>query len=295
MKNSMIWFLVLIICVSFCACGDNKSPSETPDSSSLSIIETREQSATAPSSSVTELPVTSSTTIPSTEHLQQEELIETPYAVIVAPAAFDGKVLHEVTSEAPYTLKFYNAEDGTEIFSLVFNGTDDALTLLGTLIGETENTVIYMNVPALDQESPHFRENASYQEEMSTLIARLSADYEFVQNQIIPFVYRETMVIQTDVLNLHYPVKWKELVSADVSADGVRFHAGDTALFDVLFGDHAEGYRIGNYKGTDISILLHDVDKSACTEEEYSQYMEMQEDSNILLDWLEKDEEFVHR
>ena len=221
-----------------------------------------------------------------------ENSIDTPYVEIKVPDDFVGNVTSQVTSADPYTLTF-SADDGTEIFSLVFNGDGKDLVLVGTLIGDEENTIVYMDVPSIDPENENYETYAAYQEEMSYVIEHLSDDQEFAANQIIESEHRETYDIETDVVTLKYPAKWKDKVTVDVSGDGVRFYSNDVELFDFLFGEGADGQLIGTYNGTPISIVLHEID-TGFEDEVYQELLAMQEDSNVILDYLEKDGSFSY-
>jgi hypothetical protein len=228
----------------------------------------------------------------------KEIRVPTPYADLILPADYDGAVTYGVESEDPYMLTFWAGEDEVELFSFVFNGDGKGLTLIGTLIGENENTVIYARVCDLDSGSKDYLRFAAYQEEMSDIIGRLKTDYEFVTNAVIEPDQpedRETFDIKTKVVTLKYPTEFKDKVNAAVSDDGVRFSAGGTALFDILFGEGADGHLIGTYNGTPISIALHDLDKDQLTEEAYQELSAMQDASNVILDYLEADANFVYR
>ena len=86
--------------------------------------------------------------------------IKTPYAEICVPKSFENNVKNTVTKESPYTVAFTSVKDDTQLFEVVFNGKGSVL--MGTIVGDEGNTVLYMNVPALKKDSPNFNENLAY-------------------------------------------------------------------------------------------------------------------------------------
>lgn len=255
MKKYFVTILVLICALALCACGaDTAKPdgSETPDVQ---------------------------------EELPQEEekvvTITTPYADICVPENFEGNVIHEVVSEEPYTLTF-KANDGTELFTLVFNGTGDIL--MGTLVGEAENTVLYMNIPELDKDSENYAEYCTYQEAVNTIMSRLVKDYTFHINELVEVEDTSTTDIKAADIPLKYPAKWKDKVQTEVTAGGVKFSNNGTPLFDLVFTE-CDGYLLGTYKDTPIYIVDYPVE----TDEQAA----MQEDVNVILQYLMEDPNFT--
>lgn len=215
---------------------------------------------------------------------EKESFVEitTPYAVLKAEESFDNKVSHKETEKDPYTLTFVNKEDNTELFSLVFNGKGDVL--LGTILGEKENTVIYMNVAKLDPDSENYQENLAYQEGVNDMIKGLVEDYEFVTNEAIEYEDDSTFEIKTSVVNLKYPSKWKDRVKAEVTDDGVKFSDKGTPVFDLMFKE-CDGNLLGTYKGTPVYIVEYEVKND--------DQIAMKEDVSVILSNLMEDPDFV--
>ena len=107
--------------------------------------------------------------------------IKTPYAEICVPKSFENNVKNTVTKESPYTVAFTSVKDDTQLFEVVFNGKGSVL--MGTIVGDEGNTVLYMNVPALKKDSPNFNENLAYQQGVNTITNHLQEDYDFRVNE----------------------------------------------------------------------------------------------------------------
>lgn len=258
MKKYVVCMLALICALMLCACGADANKPADGDQQE------------APDTQV-DVP-------------QEEEkviTIATPYADICVPENFEKNVTNEVVSEAPYTLNF-KATDGTELFSLVFNGEGDIL--MGTLVGETENTVIYMNIPELDKESENYETYCAYQEAVNTIMTRLTKDYDFHINELIEVEDTTTTDIKTAFTTLKYPGKWKDAVQTEITADSVKFSNNGTPLFDLVFSE-CDGYLLGTYKDTPIYVVDYPV--------ETNEQAAMQEDVNVIIQHLMEDPNFA--
>jgi len=208
--------------------------------------------------------------------------ISTPYAEICVPENFAGNMKNNVVSETPYTLEFTTIEDNTKIFSLVFGGEGDIL--MGTLVGENGNTVIYMNIPKIDSGNENYTRYCGYQDGVNTIMNHLSVDYEFYINQVVDSEDNSTYEIKTPVVALHYPTRWKEKVELDISKDSVRFSNKNQILFEIMFYE-CDGYMIGTYNETPIYIKNYEVQSD--------EQKAMQEDVNVIIDNLKKDSNFA--
>ena len=208
--------------------------------------------------------------------------ISTPFVDLKVSENFDANVSHEVVNENPYTLLYRAKKGKAELFSLIFNGSGEAL--LGTVVGDKENTAIYINMPELDKDSEYYEENCIYQEGVNDILDGLMADYNFSVKEAAANEDNSTFDIPTSVVTLKYPAKWKEKVQITVLKDGVQFSNNDTRLFDLMFTE-CDGYRLGTYK--DIPIYVVDY----MTEND--EQAVMQEDVNVILQYLMKDPDFV--
>ena len=240
MNKRVLCVLLLILSIGFCSCG---KASEEKENSTEKVL-----------------------------------TIQTPYANICVPESFDGTVSHEVTSKDPYTLTF-KANDGTELFTLIFNGTGDVL--MGTLVCETENTVIYMNVPTIDEVNENYETYCAYQNAVNTISQHLEKDYDFHIDEIVTDI--ATMDVEGTPVPIKYPAKWKDAVQYEVTKDRVKFSNNGTPLFDLVFAD-CDGFLLGTYK--DIPIYI--IDYKVATDEQLA----MQEDVNVILQNLKNDSNF---
>lgn len=94
-------------------------------------------------------------------------------------------------------------------------------------------------------------------------------------------------VIHTDYCDMKYPSKWEKEVKVDVSAEKVSFTTADgkAKLFDLCFGGN-EGYIYGTLTGenpVEIRVVSYDIDAK---QEEFDDYCAMQEDMNVILQYL---------
>jgi len=269
MKRILIVLFVLILAVSVAACSANDTQNtETQNAETQNTV-----------------PATQATPA-ETEEPEELMTVSTPFADLKVPASFEGKVSDKVTSEDPYTVSFFT-EDGEELFAVVFNGEGDIL--LGTLIGENENTVIYMNFAELDKTDENYEAKALYQEQAGLIVNYLKQDYEFVTNGVIEREDSATFDIETKVGVIKYPERWKDKVTIDVADDAVRFSSGDVKLFDISFVKTENGYPVGKYKDKDVYLVIYELEKGEKSEEDFAALNLMQEDYSVALDSLMKD------
>ena len=216
--------------------------------------------------------------------------ISTPYLDLQLKKSIAENVTYKVTNKNPYTLTFKAKKDGTKLFSLIFDGTGD--DLLGTIIGEDKNTVLYVNMFELDNKSEDYQEYTSYQMGVNDILNRLSKDSSFISGEIVEDEDKSTFDINTDIVTLKYPNKWKDKVDIDVSDKAVMFSFKGVKVFDIYFGEVEDGSLIGTYNQTPIFVLSYLPDNSKLSDEELSEYSEMQYDVNRIINNLKKDKKF---
>ena len=248
MKRLVSALMALFICISLCACGseDDSVIKATKDSSGKFSV------------------------------------IKTPYADLSLPVSVAKNMEFKLDGEAPYKVTFYSKKDKTKLYSILFGGQGDLL--LGTIPGEIENTVLYVDISKLDEASENFESNAALQESINNIIEKLVSDYDFVVNETVISQNNETFDIKTSVVTLKYPLKWKNKVDIKATDKKVEFSYYKTKLFDLVFSP-GEGYLLGTYKETPIYVINYPV-----TTDEQSA---MQEDVNVILENLLKDKNFV--
>lgn len=260
MKKVLLFCLIFLIVLSvFCSCGAKNSAGNK---------ETAADSETGVTEEETEVVL---------------KTIPTPYADLKVPDFFFENVDSEVTSEDPYTLTFRAKADNAELFSVVFGSTGEIY--LGTLKNEDEIVPVYANIPGLDSTSENYEKNCDYQECVNDIMHNLEADYDFVDNEDLSSEEIPVFDIETPLVTLKYPEKWKDKANIEVLPEGVKFSTADgTPLFDLMFVE-SEGYVLGTYNGNPIYMVEYPVN----TEEQ----IEMQEDVNVILQYLLGDDNFA--
>ncbi len=258
MKRIIALLAVIVLCVSvLAACGENNGsesgsePGSTQDSKTPKLTD-------------------------------KTETVATPYVDLCVPESFSGKVESKVTKEDPYTLTFYSKADDTVLFEIVFNGSGDVL--MGTVVKDGKNTVVYMNIPKLDKDNKNYDEYIAYQQAVNTITNHLSEDYDFRPQEELDPYEGAVFEIKTSIVTLHYPQKWKDRVKVNEEDGVVSFSDGETPLFDLYF-KKCDGVYLGSYDGTPIYIVEH----KAETDDQKA----MQHAVNTIIESLSEDEKFV--
>lgn len=212
----------------------------------------------------------------------------TKYCELKYPDMYSDKVKVSVDDGDTYTVSFAMS-DGTPVFDLLFGGKEGYV--LGTLTGEDENTVIRIKDYDMDKSDSRYDDFCAMVEDVNIIIENLVKDNSFAVGEEIVKEDNSVFEIETRLVTMLYPEKWKDKVNIEVSDDFVKFTAEGTKLFDLLFGSD-EGYLLGTYNGVSISIVSYDIDKSEFDDEMYYELCVMQEDVNVILQELMKDEAF---
>lgn len=286
MKKTIIFTLALLCAFLLSACGANPAGDQT--TAAVPTLETLAGDGSVTDPAILTEPdgmETSEEAGAPTESKPEEEnfvTISTPYADLRLPASFDKAVSHEETGTEPYVITFKSRTDETELFSIIFNGTGEYL--VGTLMGEEKNTVIHANTNDLDQNDQNYESNLFYQEQLYLILGYLAEDYNLVPEEAIDDEDPTDFEIQTSLVTLYYPSRWKEKVEIEVLDNGVKFSAAGTPLFDLMF-EECDGYMLGSYEGTPIYMVEYPVE----TEEQAA----MQAGVNTILQHLTEDPSFT--
>ena len=286
MKIKIIVTLALLCALLLCACGANPAGDQT--TAAVPTLETLAGDGSVTDPAILTEPdgmETSEEAGSPTESKPEEEnfvTISTPYADLRLPASFDKAVSHEETGNEPYVITFKSRTDETELFSIIFNGTGEYL--VGTLMGEEKNTVVHANTNDLDQNDQNYESNLFYQEQLYLILGYLAEDYNLVPEEAIDDEDPMDFEIQTSLVTLYYPSRWKEKVEIEVLDNGVKFSAAGTPLFDLVF-EECDGYMLGSYEGTPIYMVEYPVE----TEEQAA----MQAGVNTILQHLTEDPSFT--
>ena len=269
MKRLSTFILIAMLLVSLAACG-SKNESGASDTAATDHSAVSTEPATDAEKTLT---------------------VSTPYADLKIPASFEGKVDNKVSSKDPYTVSFFTADSGTELFSVIFNGEGDIL--LGTIIGDEENTVVYMDYAELNKKDKNYESCVLYQEQADMITNQLKKDYEFVLNRVVEREDDAVYDIKTDVITLKYPARWKDKVDVKVTKEAAEFSCGDTKLFDIAFEKRKNSLPLGEYKGTSLYLVIYELKKGKMSEKDFAELNLMQEDYSVILNNLIKDPDFA--
>ena len=257
MKRIVLLLLVLVVLLSAAACSDDKKDGDSvePTQAAASQVD------------------------PAQEEPEDEE---TPTYVIQAgglnlkyPEKWKDKVEVTVTDESASF-----ACGDVKLFELLFSAREGSY-VLGTVIGE-KNVVISLVDYELNSDDPELLE---MQMGVNVILQNLMKDYEFVADEAVDDNADATFDIETSVVTMKYPLRWKDRVTVDVTDEGVSFSDGDTALFDLVFSEGEDSFLLGTYNGTPISIVEYDI--------ETDDQIAMQADVNVILSYLMEDANFV--
>ena len=259
MKKIILMLLCLVMVLSFCACRAGEDPVQDPSSSG--------EESSLPESSVEE---------------EKTTTLNTPYIDLQIPASYEGKVDAEVTDETVV----FKTKDGTELYTLYFGEATE--NLIGTILLEDKNIVIYVSFAELDVEDT----NAKYRDGINTIIKNLMKNENFVINEAVEYEDPTMFDIKTDLVTLKYPNKWKDKVKIEVTDDTVKFTCGKEKLFDLVFKE-CDGYLLGTYDNTPIYIISYEFDETKYSEDEKMDLYSMSGSVNAILQELMKDSKFV--
>ncbi len=214
---------------------------------------------------------------------------KTKYCDLKYPIKWADQVKAEIDESGAYTVKFA-LSDGTPIFDLIFDGQTGLL--LGTLTGDDTNTVIRFVDYPMEENDNRYNTFCAMAEDVNVIIENLTRDYSFAAGEEIVKEDPTTFEINTSVTVLQYPAKWQDKVNIDLSDSSAKFSCGEYKLFDLYF-EGEEGSLLGTYKGKPFRMVSYDIDPSAVSGEMFDVLCAMQEDVNVILQYLMKDTEFI--
>ena len=267
MKKVAIVFVALLTAFSLAACSNSSNESATSASSSSMGLTVNDAAFT----------------------------IETPYCNLLVPQAFMDNVEWEVESTNPYTLSF-KTKDGKDIFTLYFG--KETSNIVGTLRLSDKNVPIYVEFASLDQNADDYNEMVKYQEGINDIIEGLTSSTDFVVNEAVEYeeqVESGTFGIETNLVTLQYPAKWKNMVDIEVGDKQVAFSYNDASIFTLYFEEVADGYLLGTYKDTPIYVVTYEMDEDKIQVGNWQTFSAMQNDVNVIIQNLMNDENFVIR
>lgn len=219
-------------------------------------------------------------TIEATEEPLVTYEINTKYAVLKYPERWKDTVTVKIDDGEPYTVSFLLND--VKVFDLFFNGEQG--DIIGTLDNGSEKVLLSVNTVKVDKNSDNYQTYCDMQEDVNVILKSLGEDYTFIVGVDAREDEPEVYAIETSLTDLYYPVKWREKVTVDVSDELVKFSCNGTPLFDLSFGGE-KGILIGSYDGKEIRVIDYPL--------EDEEMKNMQEDVNVILSRLMKDEKFV--
>lgn len=228
------------------------------------------------------------------EPVEEETLytIKTEYCDLKFPEKWQPFVNALSVEEDPYTVAF-SYLDGTRLFDIVFGYT--AGTFLGTIKSNRGTVPVYYVGYELDKENVGYYDQLGIQDSANVIFQNLKLDYEYSEGYAYEdpanAEYGEVFAIPTSFATLYYPKKWEDAVTVSVEDKTASFSYGDTAIFDILFKE-CDGAFLGTYAGTPVYAISYDVDSDAFTAEQYRDICAMQDDINVILEYLKKDDKF---
>ena len=191
------------------------------------------------------------------------------------PEKWKDKVTVDVTDDkAAFTCGKVN------LFDILFNSEE------GTVLGTVKKDDEYIVLTVVDYELKKADTDlAEMQTDLNVILNFLEADYDFTIGERLSEVDDSTFEIKTSVVTLQYPAKWQDKVTVKVEDDVVKFSDGDTPIFDLILKKSDKGYLLGTYKDTPIYVIDYPV--------ESDDDMAMQADINVIIKYLQEDENFT--
>ena len=259
MKRTILLLLICMTLLVMSACGEKTENNNagTPD-----------QAASSDSAAVSETVA--------------ETVAETPVYIIKA-GSFELKYPERWKDKVQATASDSGASFAcgeVKLFDILFNSNEGHV--LGVIKGEKENTLVSVVEYPLEKETEELIE---MQQDLNVILRHMSEDYDFSMNGEVENEDDSTFDIETSVVTLKYPAKWKDKVNTEVTDKGVSFSNGDTKLFDLVF-EKCDGYLLGTYK----EIPIYVIDDYPVKGDEQTA---MQADVNVIFKNLQAEKDFV--
>ncbi len=212
--------------------------------------------------------------------------IETKYADLRYPSKWEDKVKTDILEDGVYTVRF--SSNGKSIFDISFNKGD---TLLGTLFTDDGNVGVYVRFYELDKKDKSYEDFAAMQDDVNIITENLAKDYDFSIGTPLLEDDGKTFAIETKIVTMYYPQRWKDSVTVKADDKAVAFSCDGTPLFTIYFGSE-KGTLLGTYDGTELRLETFDFDKKKLNAAQIGIYEAMQEDVNVILQNLYEDKKF---
>lgn len=279
MKKTL-FIVCLTLFLLLAACETPQKSADTSDSIDTSASEDQVSSAEASTEETMEetVPVGTETIITESVTLKPSEAHED--MVIFAaglefkyPQKWENKI---TVSQEDDRVSFSRGD--IRLFDFIFNRPNEGI-LLGTVYGKQNTVITVVSYPLGDGDS----EAREMQEDVNDILDHLLEDYDFVAGEAGEIIEGDVYGIPTSVTTFYYPTRWKDRVTVEILTEKVCFSSSGTPLFDLIFSEDS-GVLLGYYDGTPISFVEYPV--------EDEDHVQMKEDVNVILDYLNMDEAF---
>lgn len=212
--------------------------------------------------------------------------IETSICNLKYPSKWKDAISIDKLENSTETVRF--SLNGTSVFDISFNEGD---TLLGKLKKDEKTIDVYVLLYEIDKQNKDYETCLAMQDDVNVITDNLSKDYDFSIGKSLPEDDGKTFEITTPVVTFSYPEKWKNKVDVNLNEETVEFTSDGNKLFNIYFGG-SKGNLLGTYDGKEIRLETFAID-SNLPEDKKAEYSSMQEDVNVMLEKLYKDEKFV--
>ena len=267
MKRTVCFIIIISVLALLASCGP-ANEAETEEQTSVYVLSDTVPPETDPASDTSSLPPTDS---------DPDDGMSETYADGITfkyPETWSDKVTAEV-----YEDRIEYKYGDIPLFDILIDSEEG--DLVGTVKGDIYRTI---SVVVHEPEEPN-EEVYAMQEDLNSVIDCLKNDYDFAEGKTVSELNEDLYEIESPAGYLHYPAKWKNQTVVVSDAEKVSFSTTDgVALFDIVFAE-CDGSLIGSYDGTPVYLVMYPV----TTDEQYA----MQEDVNVIIDELMKDEAFA--
>ena len=212
--------------------------------------------------------------------------IETEYADLRYPSKWEDKVKVDTLDDNLHTVRV--SSDSKSIFDITFT---DGNTMLGTLTTDDGPVNVYVLFYELDKKDKNYEDYAAMQDDVNVITENLAKDYDFSIGKPLLEDDGKTFEIETKIVTMHYPQRWKDSVKVEADEKAVAFSCDGTPLFTIHFGAE-KGELLGTYNGTKLWLETFGFDKNTLSAEQIAVYEAMQEDVTVILQNLYGDDKF---
>lgn len=212
--------------------------------------------------------------------------IETKYCDLRYPSKWEDKVKVDILDDSIDTVRF--SSGGKNVFDISFTDGD---TILGTLKTDEGTVDVYVLFYELDKKDKYYEDYAAMQDDVNVITENLAKDYDFSSGKPLLEDDGKTFEIETKIVTMHYPQRWKDSVKVEADDKAVAFSCDGTPLFTIHFGAE-KGELLGTYNGTKLWLETFDFDQKKLSAEQIGMYEAMQEDVNVILQNLYDDDKF---